>query len=76
MSFLHLNIRGRLVLGFSVLCILLAGVVVTTLVKVRSVSDVTDRTVSVRVPTAMTANDLVAGVYASLVAAGLADHRE
>jgi methyl-accepting chemotaxis protein len=66
MSFLHLNIRGRLVLGFSVLCILLAGVVVTTLVKVRSVSDATDRTVSVRVPTAMTASDLVAGVYASL----------
>jgi methyl-accepting chemotaxis protein len=66
MSFLHLNIRGRLVLGFSVLCILLAGVVVTTLVKVRSVSDASDRTVSVRVPTAMTASDLVAGVYASL----------
>jgi methyl-accepting chemotaxis protein len=65
-AFLHLNIRGRLVLGFSVLCILLAGIVGTTMVKVRSVSEATDRTVSLRVPTAMTASDLVAGVYASL----------
>jgi methyl-accepting chemotaxis protein len=66
MSFLHLNIRGRLVLGFSVLCVLLASVVGTTMIKVRSVSDATDRTISLRVPTAMTADELVAGVYASL----------
>jgi methyl-accepting chemotaxis protein len=63
---IHLNIRGRLVFGFGVLCILLAGVVGTTLVKVGSVNERTDRTVSLRVPTAMTASDLVAGVYASL----------
>ena len=31
MAFLHLNIRGRLVLGFSVLCVLLAAVVGTTI---------------------------------------------
>jgi methyl-accepting chemotaxis protein len=66
MAFLHLNIRGRLILGFSVLCILLAGVVGTTILKVRTVNDATDRTVNLRVPTAMTANDLVSGVYASL----------
>src|SRR6266581_2652587 len=66
MAFLHLNIRGRLILGFSVLCILLAGVVGTTLVKVRSVSEATDRTVNLRVPTAMTASDMVVGLYASL----------
>jgi methyl-accepting chemotaxis protein len=66
MSFLHLNIRGRLILGFSVLCILLASVVGTTLVKIRSMSEATNRTVTLRVPTAMTASELVAGVYASL----------
>src|SRR6266436_3873463 len=65
-AFLQLNIRGRLILGFSVLCILLAGVIGTTIIKVHTVSEATDRTVSLRVPTAMTASDLVAGVYASL----------
>jgi methyl-accepting chemotaxis protein len=65
-AFLQLNIRGRLILGFSVLCILLAGVVGTTIIKVRSVSEATDRTVSLRVPTAMTSSDLVVGIYASL----------
>jgi methyl-accepting chemotaxis protein len=65
-AFLHLNIRGRLILGFSVLCILLAGVVGTTIIKVRTVNEATDRTVNLRVPTAMTASDMVAGVYASL----------
>jgi methyl-accepting chemotaxis protein len=66
MSFLHLNIRGRLVLGFSVLCVLLASVVGITIVKVRTVNEATERTVNLRVPTAMTAGDMVAGVYASL----------
>ena len=66
MAFLHLNIRGRLILGFSVLCALLAGVVGVTIIKVRVVNDSTDRTVNLRVPTAMTASDLVSGVYASL----------
>jgi methyl-accepting chemotaxis protein len=63
---MHLNIRGRLILGFSVLCALLAVVVGTTIIKVRTVSDSTERTVNLRVPTAMTASDLVSGVYASL----------
>src|SRR3954451_20763261 len=66
MAFLNLNIRGRLILGFSVLCALLAAVVGTTIVKVRTVNEATDRTVNLRVPTAMTASDMVAGVYASL----------
>ena len=66
MSFSQLNIRGRLIFGFSILCILLATVVGTTLIKVHTVSESTDRTVNLRVPTAMTASDLVAGVYASL----------
>ncbi|MGZ3310835.1 MAG: MCP four helix bundle domain-containing protein, partial [Xanthobacteraceae bacterium] len=66
MPFLQLNIRGRLILGFSVLCVLLAAVVGTTIIKVRTVSESTDRTINLRVPTAMTASDMVAGVYASL----------
>src|SRR5437868_3763299 len=66
MAMLNLNIRGRLILGFSVLCALLACVVVTTIVKVRNVNESTERTVNLRVPTAMAANDVVAGVYASL----------
>ena len=66
MAFVNLNIRGRLILGFSILCILLAGVVGTTMLKVHMVSEATDRTVNLRVPTAMTASDVVSGVYASL----------
>ena len=66
LDFAQLNIRGRLILGFSLLCILLAAVVGTTMVKVRTVRESTDRTVNLRVPTAMTASDLVAGIYASL----------
>jgi methyl-accepting chemotaxis protein len=65
-AFLQLNIRGRLILGFSVLCVLLAGVVGITMIKVHTVSEATERTVNLRVPTAMTASDMVAGVYASL----------
>jgi len=65
-AFFDLNIRGRLILGFSALCLLLAGVVGTTIIKVHSVSEATDRTVSLRVPTAMTSSDLVVGIYASL----------
>ena len=61
MAFLHLNIRGRLILGFGVLCALLACVVGVTIVKVRAVNESTDRTVSLRVPTAMTASDPRAG---------------
>jgi methyl-accepting chemotaxis protein len=65
-TLLNLNIRGRLILGFSVLCALLAIVVGTTIVKVRAVNESTERTVNLRVPAAMAASDMVAGVYASL----------
>jgi methyl-accepting chemotaxis protein len=65
-TLLNLNIRGRLILGFSVLCALLAMVVGTTIAKVSAVNESTHRTVNLRVPTAMTASEVVAGVYASL----------
>ncbi len=66
MAVLQLNIRGRLVLGFAVLCLLLAGAVITTIVKVRDVREATGRNVDLRMPTAMAASDLVSSVYASL----------
>jgi methyl-accepting chemotaxis protein len=66
MPSLTLNIRGRLIAGFSVLCLLLAVVVGMTIIRVRSVEEATDRTVSLRVPTALTASRMVADLYASL----------
>lgn len=66
MQLVHLNIKGRLILGFGILCTLLTGVVGTTIIKVRTVNEATDRTVNLRVPTAMTASNMVADVYASL----------
>ena len=66
MPSIDLNIRTRLVLGFSALCALLAVVIGTTVLKVQTVSESTARNVDIRAPTAMTASDLVAGVYASL----------
>jgi methyl-accepting chemotaxis protein len=66
MAILNLNIRGRLILGFSVLCALLACVVGVTIAKVSAVNESTNRNVNLRVPTAMAASDVVAGVYASL----------
>jgi methyl-accepting chemotaxis protein len=63
---LGLSIRGRLILGFGLLCALLAAVIGTTIVKVRSVSEATDRTINLRMPTAIVAGDIVAEVYASL----------
>jgi len=72
---LQLNIRGRLVLGFSVLCLLLAGVIGTTIVKVHTVREATDRTVNLRVPTAMTASDFGGGrLCFACIAARLADY--
>ena len=66
MLHLNLNIRTRLIVGFSVLCLLLASVVGITILKVGAVNETTQRNVNLRVPTAMTASDLVSGVYASL----------
>src|SRR3974390_3757005 len=64
----HLNIRGRLILGFSVRCVLLTGAVGITIIKVGSITEATGRNVNLRMPTAMAASDLVSGVYASLAA--------
>src|SRR6188508_2340767 len=64
----QLGIRARLIFGFGALCLLLAAVVTVTVIKVDSVNKATDRTVNLRMPTAMTANDIIASTYASLAA--------
>jgi methyl-accepting chemotaxis protein len=61
-----LNIRARLILGFSILCVLLAAIVGTTILKLDTVRKSTERNVDLRVPTAMAASDLESKVYASL----------
>ncbi len=61
-----LGIRGRLISGFGSLCLLLAAVVGITMVKVQTVNDSTARNVNLRMPTAMTASNLVAEIYATL----------
>lgn len=66
MPSIDLSIRTRLILGFSALCVLLATVVGITIFEVRKVNESTARNVDLRAPTAMTASDMVAGVYASL----------
>lgn len=66
MAKFKLNIRGRLILGFGVLCTLIAGIVGTTMLGLRTVSVSTDQNVNLRVPTAMAAGDLVSDVNASL----------
>ena len=68
MPSLNLNIGARLILGFGTLCLLLAAVVGVTIVKVHTINDSTARNVTLRVPTAMNAGDLVSEVYASLAA--------
>ncbi|MGJ4946999.1 methyl-accepting chemotaxis protein [Bradyrhizobium sp. HKCCYLS20291] len=63
---LSLGIRGRLIAGFGGLCLLMAAVVGITIIKVRTVNDSTARNVNLRVPTAMSASNLVVDVYATL----------
>jgi methyl-accepting chemotaxis protein len=68
MTLPQMNIRARLIFGFSALCLLLAGVVAITIVKAHSIHDATGRTVNLRMPTAMAASEIVSDVYASLAA--------
>jgi len=63
---LHLGIRARLIIGCGTLCLLLAGAIGVTIVKVRSVGESTANNVNLRVPTALAASGLISEVYASL----------
>lgn len=62
------GVRGRLIAGFSVLCLLLAGSVGMTMVKVDALRIITDRMAQVRMPTALAASELATEIYASLTA--------
>src|SRR5574338_1442893 len=64
----RLKIRGRLMLGFAALCLVLAGTVGITVVKVSDVDRSNDRIVDIRVPTALAGLDLVTEVNGSLAA--------
>jgi methyl-accepting chemotaxis protein len=62
------GIRGRLIAGFSVLCLLLAGTIGMTMVRVDALRVVTERMAQVRMPTAIGAGELASDIYASLAA--------
>lgn len=63
-----MSIGRRLALGTGIICVLLATVVGTTIVKLAPVREATERTVALRMPVAMTAGGIVAELYASLAA--------
>jgi methyl-accepting chemotaxis protein len=65
---LRLRIRGKLMLGFATVSLVLAAAVGATLWQVQQVSETTHRVVDVRVPTAHAGEKVVSGLYASLAA--------
>ena len=67
-SFADLRIRDRLIIGFAGICLILAGTIVTTKVKIQDLDSSIERIVNVRPPTAMAGQDAVANLYASLAA--------
>ncbi|GIK98279.1 MAG: methyl-accepting chemotaxis protein [Alphaproteobacteria bacterium] len=64
----NLRIRDRLIIGFAALCLILAGAVGTTIWRVTANDALTRQMVQVRVPTAMSGEDVVAKLYGSLAA--------
>jgi methyl-accepting chemotaxis protein len=67
-SFSNLRLRDRLIAGFGSICLILAGTIVTTKLKISDLDDSIARIVNVRTPTAMSGQDIVANLYASLAA--------
>ncbi len=63
---LAINIRARLILGFSAVCLLLAIAVGTTLWKVSAIDDTNRRVIELRVPTAFASNGMVNAINSSL----------
>jgi methyl-accepting chemotaxis protein len=66
MNILQLRIGGRLILGFAVLCAVLAGAVGSTIFFAGRVSDAVHRTNDLRAPVALASTQIVAGLYATL----------
>ncbi|HVO15857.1 MAG TPA: MCP four helix bundle domain-containing protein, partial [Alphaproteobacteria bacterium] len=67
-SLARLKIRGRLMVGFAALCLVLAGTVGITVIKVGEIDHSNGRIVDIRVPTALAGLDLVTEVNGSLAA--------
>ncbi len=65
-SNINLNIRARLILGFSVVTAILIIAISTTVWKVSAIADRSDRITDLRVPTSATSQGLVNDVNASL----------
>ena len=63
-----LKIRGRLNGGFAAICVVLIGLVGTTLWQIKSVEKVNERVVELRVPTTEATLSLVNGINGSLAA--------
>jgi methyl-accepting chemotaxis protein len=64
----NLRIRSRLILGFGVVCLILAASIGITILKVGDGNTVTQRTIDVRVPTALAGDKVVGRIYGSLAA--------
>ncbi|NKB49765.1 MAG: HAMP domain-containing protein [Alphaproteobacteria bacterium] len=64
----NLKIRGRLVLGFAAICLVLIVSICTTIVKVGGINEEVERIETLRVPTAFASGSMVRDVYASLAA--------
>lgn len=65
-SNMNLNIRARLILGFSVVAAILVIAISTTVWKVSAIADRSDRITELRVPTSATSQGLVNDINASL----------
>ncbi len=65
-SGLTINIRTRLILGFSAVCLVLAIAVGTTLWKVSAIDSVNSRVIGLRVPTAFASTGMVNAINSSL----------
>jgi methyl-accepting chemotaxis protein len=64
----NLRIRSRLILGFGIICLILAASIGITILKVGEGNSVTQRTIDVRVPTAVAGDKVVGRIYGSLAA--------
>src|ERR1051325_11400648 len=64
----NLRIRSRLILGFGIVCLILAASIGITILKVGEGNSVTQLTINVRVPTALAGDMVVGQVYGSLAA--------
>ncbi len=65
---INLRISGRLLLGFTGVCLILVAAVSVTMWKVSILNGAMDRTIEVRTPTALAGSELIGKTYASLAA--------